>query len=67
MPESAPEFAEILRRLNENNVRCVLIAVVACGSAHVTQDVDVVAESIAPCRTLHENAADDARFFCFPP
>ena len=44
MPESAPDFAEILRRLNENNVRYVLIgglAMVAHGSAHITQDIDV--------------------------
>lgn len=44
MPESAPDFAEILRRLNERDVRYVLIgglAMIAHGSSHITQDIDI--------------------------
>lgn len=44
VPESAPDFVEILRRLNESNVRYVLIgglAMMLHGSANITQDIDI--------------------------
>ena len=44
MPESLPDFIAVLRVLNANNVRYVLIgglAMIAHGADHITQDIDI--------------------------
>ena len=44
MPETQPEFTELIARLNAANVRYVLIgglAMILHGSAHITQDIDI--------------------------
>jgi predicted nucleotidyltransferase len=61
VPEPGSEFAEILRRLNENNVRYVLIgglAMMLHGSAHITQDIDI---GYARDRENYEALADALR------
>ena len=45
MEESVPDFLDLVRVLEEGSVRFVLIgglAMVALGSNHITQDMDIV-------------------------